>query len=40
MINLSNRTWRGLREAVGLPGAIGVLTLLLLLLGRVHAGAP
>jgi hypothetical protein len=34
MINLSDRTWRGLREAVGLPSAIGALTLLLLFLGR------
>jgi hypothetical protein len=38
MINLSNRTLRGLREAIGLPSAIGAVTLLLLFISRMYAG--
>ncbi|MGD2122333.1 MAG: hypothetical protein PVJ76_11345 [Gemmatimonadota bacterium] len=38
MINLSDRTWRGLREAIGLPSTIGAVTLLLLFIGRMYGG--
>jgi hypothetical protein len=38
MIHMTSRTWRGLREAIGLPSVIGGFTLLLLVIGHMYAG--
>ncbi len=35
MIFLSKRTRLGLKDAIGLPSAIGAITLLLLFIGRI-----
>ena len=40
MIQLRDRTRRGLVEAIGIPGSIGALTLVLLVLGQVLGAAP
>jgi hypothetical protein len=39
MIKLRSRTCRGLAEAIGLPSALGIVTVLVLLIGRISAVA-
>lgn len=39
MIKLRSRTCRGLGEAIGLPSALGFVTLLVLLVGRISVVA-
>jgi hypothetical protein len=38
MIHLSKRTRRGLLEAVGVPGVLGGVTLVVLILGQMVGG--